>query len=235
MGTRGWLVFRYKGKYYVLYNWFDSYPSAMGYRIAAQLVTLVRSFHGDIRSACAHWGELLSTLKVGREHEVDFNDDENERPRHPFSDSSVFMNIENALHDQTNPVPFLEEPSTTMMDVDSWTRSYLEYVWEIDLDIGSLSLMEPPVDKISRTWSMKSFYLMTMNGTNVNLSLWVADAEPQERENEEEEELTYSNSLKVMYSIVLFQALVRRYLAVKRALEPGTGVLYLVARKRFED
>ena len=37
MGTRGYYVFRYKNKWYVFYNHFDSYPSGLGNAIVHEL------------------------------------------------------------------------------------------------------------------------------------------------------------------------------------------------------
>ena len=40
MGTRGLYVFRYKNKWYVFYNHFDSYPDWLGQKIVADLQTV---------------------------------------------------------------------------------------------------------------------------------------------------------------------------------------------------
>jgi len=37
MGTRGYIVWRCRGRYYVLYNHFDSYPSGLGETLLAQI------------------------------------------------------------------------------------------------------------------------------------------------------------------------------------------------------
>jgi hypothetical protein len=39
MGTRGYYAFRYKRKYYVFYNHFDSYWSGLGSKIIKELQT----------------------------------------------------------------------------------------------------------------------------------------------------------------------------------------------------
>lgn len=38
MGTRGYYVFRYKNKWYVFYNHWDSYPSSLGQQIVNELI-----------------------------------------------------------------------------------------------------------------------------------------------------------------------------------------------------
>lgn len=40
MGTRGLYIFRYKNKWYVFYNHFDSYPEGLGESIVAELKTI---------------------------------------------------------------------------------------------------------------------------------------------------------------------------------------------------
>lgn len=54
MGTRGLFGFYYKGKYYVVYNHFDSYPSSLGIEVIKQLMI------ADL----SKWKEMLENIKV---------------------------------------------------------------------------------------------------------------------------------------------------------------------------
>ena len=58
MGTRGLFGFYYKGKYYVAYNHFDSYPDGLGAAVVAELRRAVRE------NRLAEWIQLLEQLKV---------------------------------------------------------------------------------------------------------------------------------------------------------------------------
>jgi len=54
MGTRGLFGFLYKGRYYLVYNHFDSYPEGLGRDLVYEIQ------HGQI----GEWLELLTKLKV---------------------------------------------------------------------------------------------------------------------------------------------------------------------------
>ena len=58
MGTRGLFGFHFRGKYYVVYNHWDSYPSGLGYIIVKELQEAIRS--GKLEE----WIRLLEQLKV---------------------------------------------------------------------------------------------------------------------------------------------------------------------------
>ena len=62
---------------------------------------------------------------------------------------------------------------------------------------------------------------------------WVEDAKSMKKIDAQH--ASYTQVFKYHYLVLILQAEVRRYLAVKRALEPGTGVLYLAAKRRFEQ
>lgn len=55
MGTRGIFGFRYKGKYYVCYNHFDSYPS----ELAKNLIEEIKS-----EKSLTNWIKMLKKLKI---------------------------------------------------------------------------------------------------------------------------------------------------------------------------
>src|SRR5690349_5137372 len=59
MGTRGYFAFRYKGKYYVFYNQYDSYPDGLGAALVKQLN----------EENIAKWKEILEKLPEKEEAE----------------------------------------------------------------------------------------------------------------------------------------------------------------------
>ena len=58
MGTRGLFGFYYKGKYYVAYNHWDSYPSGLGVEIVNQIKTAIRE------NRLEEWKSLLDNIKI---------------------------------------------------------------------------------------------------------------------------------------------------------------------------
>jgi hypothetical protein len=62
MGTRGLFGFYYKGKYYVVYNHFDSYPSGLGNSILEQIHQAQKD------GSFANWVSQLLKLKVIQVH-----------------------------------------------------------------------------------------------------------------------------------------------------------------------
>lgn len=58
MGTRGLFGFFYKGKYYVIYNHWDSYPSGLGADVVKELKNAIKD------GGLERWIELLIQIKV---------------------------------------------------------------------------------------------------------------------------------------------------------------------------
>lgn len=224
MGTRGWLVFIYKGKYYILWNNNDSYPRCMGKEIVEQIFELLKRFHGDLKLACDHWGNLLQQLKIAESEEIPLGE------RHSFNDSHSFHDIDGSFNDQSKSVWFLQKPFESItIEVD---RIFVEYVWEINLDAGSLAMWQPYSGDFKRTWPMKALFCTLLFSSDF-IHWWVSDAESLEYPDDHH--VRYSQAFMGQYCILLMQAHVRRFLAVRKALQPGTGLLYLAAKKRFEE
>lgn len=59
MGTRGLYGFYYKGKFYVIYNHFDSYPSGLGCNIVNEIQNEMDKYGNLDR-----WIEMLKNIKV---------------------------------------------------------------------------------------------------------------------------------------------------------------------------
>ena len=206
MGTRGFLVFRWKGRKVVVYNHFDSYPSSMGEELFRQLTDLLRRFKGDVRQASQCWGELVSTLVLTLSEEGS--------ERHPFNIIHAFEDIENALHSQL-PLVVSDED-----DLDEW----IEFVWTVDLDKGTLLMR---AHEGAAEWSF-----LNLHRGGAFVDKWLEEAENEAYKDDGV--LSQKPFIKAVEfaAAVEIQASARRFLEVSRGLRPG-GVLARLAAKRF--
>ena len=159
MGTRGWLIFVYNGLYYIIYNHFDSYPSGMGASLFEQINELMKRFNGNSQCACQHWGRKLAGLKWNYSGIAEPNP-------HPFNGSSPYENIEAGLADTVNKVILLQKPGKSV--VARRCSVFIEYVWTINLDKGTLEL------ESSACWSFSSVYYMSKNVKDC-MNIWLED------------------------------------------------------------
>lgn len=232
MGHRGWLLFVYKGNYYIIYNHW-SYPAAMGVSIVKQLTELLSCYHGDIKQACAHWGELLCRQKYTVEDGPNL---------HPFNADCAYSNIAFKLRDFSSPIKLEQEVSSSITAEIS--QLWHEFFWEINLDSAQLVASQPmhSVD-FKVDWSFKSLYrlLDKPEQSEHYLKMWLADADSYsiKRESENDKDGRYMASISVTdkfgeeYAALLIQTQYRRYRSFKQALVPPNGMLFLLAQKRF--
>ena len=107
MGTRGYYIFRYQGKYYVFYNHFDSYFTGLGADIVKELQSWTAE---DFENAKAFLGNF---------------------PLSGPSDDNVSTNFKGLLETLRNPAAYeLEEisnqpPTKNLM---------IEYMYTLDFD-----------------------------------------------------------------------------------------------------
>ena len=78
MGTRGYKVYRYKGRYFVYYNHWDSYPSVFGLRVLRQVPRDVAKevFEEWVRLTREHLDEEYEKLKNSSPQDTDYVTDE---------------------------------------------------------------------------------------------------------------------------------------------------------------
>ena len=207
MGTRGYLVFCWKGRRVIIYNHYDSYPSCMGAQLFRQLATLLQRFQGDIKKACKHWGNLVAALQLTYSDNGDL---------HPFNQIHAFDNVEQAFL-STLPLCVCEDH-----ELDVW----IEFVWTIDLDE---SMFRMKAHGGYAEWSFTEVH----RGFAFN-DMWVLEAEIAACSDADLTENTEKPFNKAVTSAaaVQIQASARRFLEVSRGLRPG-GILVKLAARRF--
>ena len=222
MGTRGWLVFVYKGNYYVFWNNNDSYQSCMGMGIVKQLFELMLKFDGNIQEACDHWGNLLTKL----EWRVNCASD-----GHPFNEVHSFTDIEGNLKNSSTFVVLEQPVGSLTAEIDC---VFVEYIWEINLDNAQL-FMTCPYYSVEATmnWHFKHIYFLMKQPklSQTIQELWLEEAESYSCE---QNTIQWTCYFKLLASVLMIQAQFRRYLAFKKSLEPGSGMMFLKAKKEFE-
>lgn len=62
MGTRGYYCYRFRGRLYVYYNHFDSYPSVLGEFLIENIPTDPEEYQGNYPQ-CEMYVMILSSLK----------------------------------------------------------------------------------------------------------------------------------------------------------------------------
>jgi hypothetical protein len=204
MSTRGYLVFKWNGKFYILYNHHDSYPSCMGAAIIYQIMEWMKRFEGNTKSVQEFLSSLLQELNFV---EGPYSYDPT-REMHPFGQNHLFEDLEAKL--RVTHIPILVEAIQTE---DPCCNIMIEYVWIINLEMRTLE-MKSWDNEVCWPWS-SLYYQMR----SVSVSEWLE---------------IWENETPVNFGIIKLQASVRRFLFTRRALCPPDGVLYLLAKMRFE-
>ena len=107
MGTRGLRVVRFRKRYYIFYNQFDSYPTGLGKDIAAETpadASKYQEWLADKRKTAEEWGAVYE----------------------------VFISIERSSDKTTNIPEFMRQrfPSSFAPLNDT----YIEWIYTVDLD-----------------------------------------------------------------------------------------------------
>jgi hypothetical protein len=69
MGTRGLFAFLYKGKYYVFYNHYDSYPAGLGNDLINEIKKAI------VENRLDEWKEMLTLMRIIKEGDVPTSED----------------------------------------------------------------------------------------------------------------------------------------------------------------
>eukprot|EP00597_Dinobryon_sp_UTEXLB2267_P017360 CAMPEP_0201112538 /NCGR_PEP_ID=MMETSP0812-20130820/77316_1 /ASSEMBLY_ACC=CAM_ASM_000668 /TAXON_ID=98059 /ORGANISM="Dinobryon sp., Strain UTEXLB2267" /LENGTH=307 /DNA_ID=CAMNT_0047375911 /DNA_START=60 /DNA_END=983 /DNA_ORIENTATION=+ len=183
-----------------------------------QVLDLVKSKNGDIRMACEHWGTLLTLLTF-----TTYGSSANKL--NAFEDAHAFEDIEQRLADNLHPVFVLQEVSSSITCY--LNPIYVEYCWVLNLDKASLIMSQPiySID-IELEWSFKSLYLMLQVQNKYYLDkLWVSEAKSLHS-------YKFNMKFRLEYLVLLAQRQIRRFLAMRKALEPENGMLYKLAKRK---
>lgn len=224
MGTRGFLIFKYNGVYYVIYNHYDSYVREMGVATVAVLKNLCKEFNGNVTLARLHLRTLFDAV-VTRSAEAKF--DANLRGE-ILSDHVIIWGetCEGfSLIDMKNPRSVVEFEDVTVDRPHA--DIFIEYMWEIDLDAGRFGMGTTYSETVLAQWSWKALYLMP-------LSDWQEEADlhcQAWRRNK----IIIGSRYTRMLKLILLQAHIRRFLALRRALQPPDGYLFIKAKREFEE
>jgi hypothetical protein len=138
MSTRGYLVFKWRGMYYVIYNHSDSYPSRMGYQILVQIIEWMNRYQGKTQDVQEFLSRLFDNLTLIEKFQS---------TGHPF-DRFAYEDIETKLKTTTHPISLCNDISPKLQ-----RNLMIEYIWTINVDDKKFQ-MEIPYEgiEVSFTW-----------------------------------------------------------------------------------
>lgn len=241
MGTRGYVVIRVGGRYYAFYSPCDSYPTGLGVEMMELIVQLIRRFAGDIRGMCECIKAKLAIMTVVVPSEVDSA----WRASVCWSDCDV---IDNILKARSGDVLEVEKATLPKHRID------IQYIWTLDFDSAELimttlgrnyefaynpalgmdhlsAMMEDAAARNFRqvSWPMKHLY------RDPKTWIW---AEAVDEYVGSHNLFQDSDDAQQAYRRDLFATIIqtwwRRLRAYRQALEPETGLLFQLAKRRFE-
>jgi hypothetical protein len=230
----GLLVFVWKGKYYCILNEHRSHSSEMGLSVLKQISTLLNQFRGNVRFACDHWGNLIEKLTFVCRSNLDYD------KKHPFNKDNGFENIEQNLMNDTSEIESAQKLNLSFVDLEHYCAGavfVLEWIWKIHLDT-----CEFEVNNCTKNFNaifieipFKSIYknLLSSDTRAQNELFWLKEVESLEY-NRETKTASWKPLFVWISKIITTQANIRRFLTQRRMLEPGTGLLYILAKIRFE-
>ena len=252
MGTRGYLIFKYKGIYYVIYNHWDSYPSGMGAATVKVLINLCKQFKGNATLARLYMRELFEPLvERSNQWRSDQNESHDATPMVEILDDygDIDESKLKTLNESSNQhyiiwkhlsrgfqldqlklpkavIKYVAEPANTPPTVNR-LRTGIEYMWEVDLDEGRFGMGTGYSGNVFVYWPWKALYLMPVEQWNEDAEMHIEQLEGG---------YYISNTpFEWKYKVILIQAYVRRFLAKARAMKPPNGLFYVKAKRQFEE
>jgi hypothetical protein len=98
MGTRGFYGFRYKKKYYMIYNQFDSYYSNLGLKLLKEVRQMVKN------NEFAKWLELFEQLQIIKSDDAEYTENSIDKHAQSFVKSlnSKYIIVENDCLEKIN-------------------------------------------------------------------------------------------------------------------------------------
>jgi hypothetical protein len=201
----------------------------MGVKIVRSIIALCRKFHGDLEAARHYLGKALEGLHLV--HEDDTKELENPKYIRVIKDPREGFDVEEMY--QPNAMIRYVEPRGGKGAVGVW--QFIDYMWEVDADECRFGMSRYHKKTCwsgykYKYWSWKSL-------CKVPVDLFKNDAEINAIAIYAEGELATGDDSQVFereYSAILIQAAVRRFLLLRKALCPPDGVLYRIAKNKFE-
>jgi len=126
MSTRGWFIFKYKGKYYVFYNQSDSYPD-IPYGLCSRLINELKKYNlNQLIELLENF--ILLTNKNNENDEYDEDDEEDDFYKH-YTKDIHYKGIEETLKN-----PNYNYKIKNTIDEIQERDLFIEYKYIINLD-----------------------------------------------------------------------------------------------------
>jgi hypothetical protein len=141
MGTRGLFGFYYKGKYYVVYNHFDSYPSYLGRNIVKEIKESIKN------DSFKEWIEKLLKLKIVYENQQENPTEEDIKKLTNYKNLSVSYKLTSDWYCllrgcQGSLINVLESGYILLHLDENQTPIWQEYAYIINFDTNKLDFYE---------------------------------------------------------------------------------------------
>ncbi len=247
MGTKGYLIFKYTGIYYVIYNQWDSYPSGMGMATVKVLINLCKQFKGNATLARLYLRDLFKPLvERSNQWHCDKSESRDTTPMVEILDyyGEIDESKLKTLNESSNQhyiiwkhqsrgfqidqlklpkgvIEYEVEPSSTPPN-----GRCIDYMWEVDLDEGRFGMGTGDRGNVFVYWPWKALYLMPVERWNEDAEMYIEKLK---------EGYISITPFERMYKVILIQAYVRRFLAKARAMKPPNGLFYVKAKRKFEE
>ena len=232
MGTRGYLIFKYKGVYYIIYNNNDSYVSCMGVNNAKVIKQLCKMFNGNIGLAKEHLGKLMENIVIKcTEGQMGLKETDTLIPEDTKNYQTILERTSDGFDIAAMALPNVMIVCEAILypqsgEIPESDGIFIEYMWEVDIDAGTFGMGIARSHLIFIRWPWKALYLLPIKEFQQDADL---------REQKLRKGYVFrQSSFHRIYNIILLQANVRRYLAIRKALSPPNGYLYLKAKCQFE-
>jgi hypothetical protein len=226
MGTRGYLIFKVTGVYYVIYNDGDSYVSWMGVEIANSIKVLCKKFNGNVTLAKEFLKSVLEKIKFMTKKEVEeLNFEEKQSYTFILTKANNGFDIEEMSQSDVVVTCYSIIPNGCGPPTSS--HILIDYMWEVDVDCGRFGMGLGLSREIFHYWPWKALYLFSSEAFEEEGELRIENWENSMEGNKTPFELEYKATV--------IQAYVRRFLALKRACSPPQGIFFLREKRKFEE
>eukprot|EP01031_Cornospumella_fuschlensis_P027643 gene27643-33383_t len=190
--------------------------------LAKDIKNLCKRFQGNIYLALEHLRGLVDLVTIISDREVAV---EGVVPDTFEGKTMIFKSttggfLEELERNPANSFAPCSEP--IMMNKPRSDGLFIEYMWEIDLDDARFGFGTSNTAEVIYYWPWRALYLLDLYDFQ------------NEAETQHDMIPVRNTCYRLVYGIIRIQTAVRRFLAGRKALAPPDGILYLVAKRRFE-